>query len=85
MDAGFRGANRRRRHFWCIVVYRRGGDDLSGSNILLLLEKIPLAGCELLGKMFTDDLRGEAGPSGVIAGIDGRGPCQYDWAESGAM
>ena len=27
----------------------------------------------------------KAGPSGVISGIDGRGPCQYNGAESGAM
>ena len=35
--------------------------------------------------MFADKLRGEAWPSDVISGIDGRGPCRYGWAESGAM
>ena len=32
-----------------------------------------------------DNLKGEAGLIGVISGIDGRGPCQYDRAESGVM
>ena len=32
-----------------------------------------------------DKLKGEAGLIGVISGIDGRGPCQYDRAESGVM
>ena len=50
-----------------------------------LLAKMPLGGCERLGEMFADKLRGEARPSGVIAGIGGRGLCRYDWAESGAM
>ena len=50
-----------------------------------LLAKMPLGGCERLGKMFADDLRDEARPSGVIAGIHGQGPYQYDWDESGAV
>ena len=74
-----------RCHFWCVVVNGRGGGDLGGPKILLLLVKIPLGGCERLGKVFAEELRGKAGPSGVIAGIYGRGPCRYDWAESGAM
>ena len=84
-DAGFREGSGRCCHFWRIVVYRRGGGDLGGPNILSLLAKMPLGGCERLGKMFADELRGEARPSGVIAGINGRGLCRYDWAESGAM
>ena len=77
--------NRCRCPFWLIVVYGRGGGDLGGPNILSLLAKMPLGGCERLGKMLTDKLRGEAGLIGVIAGIDGQGPCQYDRAESGVM
>ena len=77
--------NRCRCPFWLIVVYGRGGGDLGGPNILSLLAKIPLGGYGRLGKMFADDLRGEAGPSGVVAVIDGRGSCQYDWAERGAV
>ena len=52
---------------------------------MLLLAKMPLGGCEHIGKMFADELRGEAGPSGIISGMDGRGSCKYDWAESGAI
>ena len=84
-DAGFRGWNRRCCHFWRIVVYGRGGGDLGGPNILSLLAKMPLVSCEHLGKMFADELRGEAGPTGVIAGIDGQCPCRYDWAKIIAM
>ena len=73
------------RHFWRVVVNRRVGGDLSGPKILSLLAKMPLGGCERLGNMFADKMRGEAGPSGVIAGIDDRSPFQYDWAEIGAM
>ena len=32
-----------------------------------------------------DKLRGKAGPSGVISGIDGQGPCRYNGSESGAV
>ena len=46
---------------------------------------MPLGVCERLGKMFVDELRGEAGQSGVIAGIDGQGPCQYNWSGSSVM
>ena len=74
-DAGFREGNRRRCHFWRIIVYGRGDVDLGGPNISSLLAKIYLGGFERLGKMFVDELRGEAGPSSVIAGIDDRGPC----------
>ena len=84
-DAGLREWNRLRHHFWSIVVYGRGGGDLGGLNSFLLLAKMPLGGCESLGKMFADELIGEAGPSGVIASIDGRGSCQYDWDERGAV
>ena len=73
-DAGFRGGNRQCRHLWSIFVYGRGGGDPGGPNILSLLAKMPLGGCERLGKMFADNLRGEAGPSGVISGINGQGP-----------
>ena len=74
-DAGFREGNVRRRHLWRIVVYGRGGGDLGGPNILLLLAKMSLGGCERLGKMFADKLKGKAVPRGVISGINGRGPC----------
>ena len=65
-----------------MVVNGRGDGDLGGPNILSLLAKMPLGGCERLGKMFVNEMGGEAGPSGVIAGIDGQGPGQYDWYES---
>ena len=68
-----------------MVIDGRVGGDLGGPKNVLLLAKMTLGGCERLGKMFEEDLRGEAGPSGVIAGIDRRGPCQYNGAESGAM
>ena len=84
-DTGFWGWNRLRLHFWRVVVDGRVSGDLGGPNILSLLAKMPLGYCESLGKMFSEELRGEAGPSGVKAGIDGRGPCQYNRAESGAM
>ena len=71
LDAGFGGPNRQHCHFWSVVVNGRGGGDLGGPNILALLAKMPLGGCKRLGKMFADKLRGEAGPSGVIAGING--------------
>ena len=71
----FRGENRRCRHFWCIVVYGNGGDDLGGPKILSLLEKMFLGGCERLGEMLADELRGEARPSSVIASVDGLGQC----------
>ena len=74
-DAGFRGGDVWRRHFWRIVAYGRGGDDIGGPNILALLAKISLGGCERHGKMFADDSRGEAVTSDVISGIDGRVPC----------
>ena len=64
-----------RHHFWRIVFYGRGGGDLGGPNILSLLAKMSLGGCERLGKMFADELRVEARPIGVIAGIDGHGSC----------
>ena len=85
LDAGFQGWNILCCCFWRIVVFGRGGGDLGGPNILSLLAKIPLGGCKRLGKMFADKLRGEAWPSDVISGIDGRGPCRYGWDESGAM
>ena len=75
LDAGLRGGNDRRCHCWRIVVYGRGGGNLGGPNILSFLAKMSLGGCQRLGKMFADELRGEAKPSGVIAGIDGRSPC----------
>ena len=75
LDAGLRGWNRRCRRSWRIVVYGRGGGDLGGPNILSLLAKMSLGGCERLGKMFADELRVEARPIGVIAGIDGHGSC----------
>ena len=75
LDAGFQGENRRCRHFWRIVVYGRGGGEIGGPNISSLLAKISLDGCERLGKMFEYKLICEAGPSSVIAGIDGRVPC----------
>ena len=84
-NAGFRGWNRQHRHFWNIFVYGRGGGDIGGPKKLSLMKNMPLGGCEHLGKMFADKLRGEAGPSGVIAGTNGRGPCQYGWAEGGTM
>ena len=68
-----------------MFVDGRGGGDLGGPNILLLLAQMPLGSCKRLGKMFADNLRSEAGPSGVIARIDCRGPCRYNRAESGAM
>ena len=46
---------------------------------------MPLGSCERLGKIFVDELRGEAGPSSVIAGINSGVTCWYDWAESGTM
>ena len=55
LDAGFREGNGRRCHFWRIVVYGRGGGDLGGLNILSLLAKMSLGGCECLGKIFADD------------------------------
>ena len=70
-EAMFRGWNRRRHHFWRIVVYERGGGDLGGPHILLLLAQMALGGCKRLGKIFADEMRGKAGPIGVIAGIDG--------------
>ena len=75
LDAGLRGGNRQHCNFWRIVVYGRGGGDLGGPNISSLLSKMSLGSCERLGKMFTDELRGEAGPSSVIASVDGLGPC----------
>ena len=75
LDAGFRESNGRRRHFWRIVVYGRVGGDLGGPNILSLLAKMFLGGCECLGKMLGDELRGEAGSSGGIASTDGHGLC----------
>ena len=71
----FRGENRRCRHFWCIVVYGKGGDDLGGPKILSLLVNMLLVSCDRLGKMFADELRDKAGPSCLISGIDGLGPC----------
>ena len=68
-----------------MVVDGRGGGDIGKTNILALLAKMPLGRYERLGKMFTDEMRGEAGISGVIAGINGRCPCRYNGAESGAM
>ena len=84
-EAMFWGWNRRRHHFWRIVVYERGGGDLGGPHILLLLAQMALVGCKRLGKIFADEMRGKAGPIGVIAGIDGLSPCQYDWNEIGAI
>ena len=71
-DAGFCDGNRRRCHLWRIVVYGRGGGDLGGPKILLLLAKISLGGCKCLGNMFADELRVDAGPIGLIVGIDGQ-------------
>ena len=62
-------------HFWPIVVYGRDGGDIGGPNLFLLLAKISMGGCERLGKMFADELKGEARQSGIIAVIDGRSPC----------
>ena len=84
-DVGFRGWNKLRCNFWSLVVDGRGGGDIGGPNILSLLAKLPLGSCERLGEMFAENMRGEAGPSGVIASIAGRGLYQYNWAESGAM
>ena len=56
-DAGFRVWNRLRCHFWCVVVNGRVDGDLGGTNILLLLAKLPLGGCESLWKMFVEELR----------------------------
>ena len=81
----FRGWNRLHRNFWRVVVEGRVGGDLGGPKILLLLAKLPLDGCERIGTMFAEYLRGEAGTSGVIDCIDGRGTCRYDGAESGVM
>ena len=75
LDAGFRGGNRRRCHFWSIVVYGRADGDLGGPNILSLMVKISLGGCERLGMVFADELQGEEGPSSVISSVDGRGTC----------
>ena len=58
-----------------MVFGGRGGGDFGGPKIMSLLAKMPLGGCERLGKIFADELSGEAGPSGVIAAIDGQGPC----------
>ena len=69
------GAGRPGSSFWRIVVYGRGGGDIGGPNILSLLAKMSLGGCESLGKMSADELRGEVGPSSVISIIDGHGPC----------
>ena len=55
------------------------------TNVRWSLLNMSLGGCERIGKMFANELRGEAGPSDVIAGINGRGSCRYDWAESGKM
>ena len=85
MDAGFQEGNGWRCNFLSISVYGKGGVDLGGPNFLLLLAKMSLGSCERLGKIFSDDLTVDSGPSGVIAGTDGRGPCWYDWAESNAM
>ena len=52
---------------------------------MLLLAQMALGGCKRLGKIFADEMRGKAGPIGVIAGIDGLSPCQYDWNEIGAI
>ena len=68
----------RRRRFWRIVDYERGGGNLGGPNILSLLENISLCGCKRLGKIFADKLRYEAGRSGVTSRIDGRGLCCYE-------
>ena len=69
------GRGGRGPHFWRIVVYGRGGGDIGGPNILSLLAKMSLGGCERLGKMSADELRGEVGPSSAISIIDGHGPC----------
>ena len=72
-DSG--GGNRRRRHFWHIVVDGRGGGDLVGPNFSSLLVNMSLGVCERLRMIFADELRGEAEPSSVIDGIHVRGPC----------
>ena len=84
-NAGFRGWNRLCCHFWHMFVYGRGGGDLGGPNVFVLLSKMPLDDCEHLGKMFADDMRVEAWTSGLISGINGRGTYQYEGAESGVI
>ena len=85
LDARFQGWNRLRRHLWHVVVDGRVGGNIGGPKILLLWAKMPLGVCELLGKNFANKLIVEAGTSSVIAGVNGRGPCRYNGAESGAM
>ena len=58
-----------------LLSMERGGGDLGGLNIFLLLAKISLGGCKRLGKIFADKLQGEAGPSSAIASVNGRSQC----------
>ena len=39
------------------------------------MAKMSLGGCERLGEMLANKLRGESGPSSVIASVDGLGQC----------